>query len=217
MKTPSDTTPKRPYMHFIYLVSWVVYFALYFLTERFIPAENCYSVHIFLDDWIPFCEYFVIPYVLWYLWLIATVVYLLVRNIPGFCRFQTYIIITQILAFSAYILFPTRQDLRPDAFPRENILSTLVKGIYQADTNTGVCPSLHVAYAIGMASAWSKEHVSQVWKSIAQIMMVLICLSTVFIKQHSALDFFMALPVCLIAEHMAYRRCKKSGSYSRIL
>ena len=217
MKTPSNTTRKRPYVHLFFLLSWVLYFALYFLTERFIPAENCYSLHIFLDDWIHFCEYYVIQYVFWYLLLAATVVYLLIRNIPGFCRFQTYIIITQILAFSAYILFPTRQDLRPTAFPYENIWSKLVEQIYQADTNTGVCPSLHVAYSIAMASAWRKEPVSRIWKGITQIMMALICLSTVFIKQHSALDFIMALPVCLIAERIAYGRYKKSGTDSLIL
>ena len=33
---------------------------------------------------------------------------------------------------------------------------------------------------------------------------VFICLATMFIKQHSAVDFFVALPVCLLAEGIAY-------------
>ena len=34
---------------------------------------------------------------------------------------------------------------------------------------------------------------------------IMICLSTMFIKQHSAVDLFAAIPVCLIAEGFVYR------------
>ena len=36
------------------------------------------------------------------------------------------------------------------------------------------------------------------------VLAVMITLSTLFIKQHSAVDFFAALPVCLLAEGIAY-------------
>ena len=36
------------------------------------------------------------------------------------------------------------------------------------------------------------------------VSVILICLSTMFIKQHSAVDFFAALPVCLLAEIIVY-------------
>ena len=32
-------------------------------------------IHSLADDRIPFCEYFIIPYVLWYFFLIGTVIY----------------------------------------------------------------------------------------------------------------------------------------------
>ena len=54
------------FSHLKLLFGWVVYFAFYFLTEKAIPAENCHVVHMFLDDLIPFCEWFLIPYVFWY-------------------------------------------------------------------------------------------------------------------------------------------------------
>ena len=38
------------------------------------------------------------------------------------------------------------------------------------------------------------------------VAVILICLSTMFIKQHSAVDFFAALPVCLLAEGIVYGR-----------
>jgi len=104
-----------------------------------------------------------------------------------------------------YILFPSRQDLRPLFFERDNFLTQCIALLYAADTNTGVCPSLHVAYSIGIASVWLKEKSASVyWKVFVVIAVILICLSTMFIKQHSAVDFFAALPVCIMAELLIY-------------
>ena len=33
---------------------------------------------------------------------------------------------------------------------------------------------------------------------------IMICLSTMFIKQHSVIDMFAAIPVCLLAEYIVY-------------
>ena len=145
------------FSHLKLLWGWVVYFVLFFLTENLIPAENCYPVHIPLDDMIPFTEVFVIPYALWYLLVVWSLVYFALYNVDNFKNLQTYIIITQVFAMTAYILFPTRQDLRPEVFARDNIFTQIVGFIYSMDTNTGVCPSLHVAYSIGIASTWLRE------------------------------------------------------------
>ena len=58
------------YRHLLLLLGWVGYFVLYFLTENLIPSEQCYPVHCWLDDVVPFCEWFVIPYVSWYLLIV---------------------------------------------------------------------------------------------------------------------------------------------------
>ena len=42
--------------HLLYLLGWVGYFILYFLTENLIPYEKCYPVHCWLDHVIPCCE-----------------------------------------------------------------------------------------------------------------------------------------------------------------
>lgn len=193
------------YSHLKYLLGWVGYFIMYFLTENLIPAERCYPVHCRLDDLIPFCEVFLIPYVFWYVYIVISLLYFALYNPDGFKRLMTFIIVTQVVAMAIYILFPSRQDLRPTEFARDNILTQLVGMLYSVDTNTGVCPSLHVAYSIGIVSAWLKEKdVRKAWKVFVIIAAILICLSTMFIKQHSALDFFAALPLCLLAEIIAY-------------
>lgn len=195
------------YSHLKYLLGWVGYFILYFLTENLIPAENCYPVRCWLDDMIPFCELFVIPYVFWYGLIVISLLYFALYSPDSFKKLMTFIIVTQVVAMAIYIAFPTRQDLRPEMFERDNILTGIMGLIYAFDTNTGVCPSLHVAYSIGIASTWLKyKDTSKRWKSFVVAAVVLICLSVAFVKQHSVIDILAALPVCLLAEAIAFGR-----------
>lgn len=96
------------YRHLFLLLGWVGYFILYLLTENLIPAENCYPVHCALDDMVPFCEWFIIPYVSWYFLIIGSLAYFLFYSVDSFRNMQTYIIITQIIAMTVYIVFPNR-------------------------------------------------------------------------------------------------------------
>ena len=194
------------FSHLKLLLGWIGYFALYFLTENLIPVEKCHDIHCGLDDIIPFCEAFLIPYVFWYLLIVISLLYFLLYNVDSFKKLQTYIIITQVVAMAIYIIYPSCQNLRPTEFPRDNFLTDCVGILYSLDTNTGVCPSLHCAYSIGIASVWLREkNVSKLWKTFVVIAVILICLSTMFIKQHSAVDFFAAIPVCLLAEILVFK------------
>ncbi|MBQ9915428.1 MAG: phosphatidic acid phosphatase [Clostridia bacterium] len=194
------------FSHLKLLWGWVGYFVLYFLTENLIPAEKCHVIHCALDDIIPFCEWFLLPYVFWYGLIVFSLGYFALYDVDSFKKLQTYIIITQVLAMAVYIIYPSCQNLRPPVFPRDNFLTDCLGFIYAFDTNTGVCPSLHCAYSIGIASVWLRaKDVSSIRKGFVAFSCLLICLSTMFIKQHSAVDFFAALPVCLLAEILVFK------------
>lgn len=198
------------FSHLKLLIGWFGYFTLYFLTETLIPREYCTPVRCFLDDLIPFSEWFVVPYVLWYLLVAGSLLYFALYHVGSFRNLSVYITVTQVLAMTIYILFPNRQDLRPAIFPRDNILTQIVAFLYTIDTSTNVCPSLHVAYSIGIASVWRKEHgVSILWKILIVVFAISVCFSTVFIKQHSVLDGIAALPICLFAEWFVFYRKKR--------
>ena len=193
------------FSHLKLLIGWAAYFALYFLTENLIPEERCHLVHTRLDELIPFCEYFVIPYVFWYLLVFGTLLYYLFYDVDSFEKLQTFIMITQAAAMLVYICWPNRQDLRPEIFPRENCFTRIISLIYAFDTPTGVCPSLHVAFSIGIASVWLKDKSAPVlWKSFVVFAVITICIATVMIKQHSVVDTFAALPVSLLAEGIVF-------------
>ncbi len=197
------TSPQ--FRHLFWLLGWVGYFILYFLTENLIPVEDCYPVWCPLDDVISFNELFVIFYVGWYALIVWSLGYFLLFNVENFKGLQKFIIVTQAVAMICYILFPTRQDLRPAEFPRENILTWIMGIIYRLDTSTGVCPSLHVAYSVGIASTWLKEKDASKWtRAFAVIFSMGVCVSVAFVKQHSVVDIFAAIPVCILAEVLVY-------------
>lgn len=189
------------FSHLKLLVGWLGYFAMYFITEYLNPNNSGTAVSCSLDYKIPFLEIFVIPYVGWYLLIAVSLLYFALYNVENFKRLQIFIIVTQIAAMIIYITFPNFQPLRPDVYPRDNFLTDIVALLQTADTNSNVCPSLHVAYSIGIASIWLKEKDAKWWiKTLIVIFCILVCLSTAFIKQHSVIDGLVAIPVCILAE-----------------
>ena len=193
------------FSHVKLLWGWIAYFAMYVLTERLIPAESCHLVHCALDDAIPFCEYFAVFYVGWYAFVFFSLLYYFLFDTDCFRGLQKFIIVTQLGAMLCYILFPSRQDLRPLFFERDNLFTQTMALIYRIDTPTGVCPSLHAAYAIAISSGVLKDPRARRGVKLGVVLFTVgVCASVCFVKQHSALDVLAALPLCLLAELVAY-------------
>ncbi len=198
------------FAHAWLLVGWIVYFALYFLTENLIPPERCHVIHCRLDDMIPFCEAFVLVYVGWYLLVAGALAYTFFYDVDAFRHLQVYLMITQAVAMVCYIVYPSIQDLRPAVFPRQNVFTWVLGLLYAFDTPTGVCPSLHVAYSLGILSTALRDRTLGGWSKAALAVFVLaVCLAVCFVKQHSVLDVAAALPVCLLAELLVYGRKRR--------
>ncbi len=181
-------TPK--FNHLFLVLFWPVYLTGFMLTEKFVVPT--YDVYCPLDDLIPFCELFVIPYVLWYAILAFVSLYTLFCDVPAFKSLYKFLFVSCFFTFAIYIIFPNMQNLRPTEFARDNLLIDIMKGLYAADTNTNVCPSLHVVFSMGMLFAvWNTKHFdSTAWRIANTAIAVTICLSTVFLKQHSVIDIF---------------------------
>ncbi|MBQ9686937.1 MAG: hypothetical protein IJV41_10410, partial [Oscillospiraceae bacterium] len=193
------------FRHVKLLGGWIFYFAMYFITENLIPASKCHPIHCFLDDLIPFNEFFVIFYVFWYFLVFGSLLYYFLYDVDKFSKLQTFIIITQVVAMACYVLYPSRQDLRPAVFERQNALTALMGFIYAFDTSTGVCPSLHVAYSMGILSVGLKDPALPKWvKALLLFVVLMICAAVCFVKQHSAVDVVAALPVCVLAEYLTF-------------
>ncbi len=193
-----------------YLWAWLLSMGAFLLCEAFIDEADCYAVVSPLDGLLPFSEVFVIFYVLWYFLILGSLIWFAIFSGRGFGNFLKYMTVCQAVGVIIFILWPNKQELRPEVLPRENIFASLVGLIHSVDTNTNVCPSMHVCYSVALASVWHREAKSDLTRMIYKILAVLISISTVMIKQHSVVDVFVALPVCAISEAATYY-----GSFER--
>ena len=98
-----------------------------------------------------------------------------------------FIILTYSFALVTYLLFPNCQHLRPTLLGGD-LLTRFTAKLYAADTNTNVCPSIHVigSFAVYFAARDIRRFRAKGWRLGFLTMAVLISLSTVFLKQHSA-------------------------------
>lgn len=206
------------FSHLLLLLFWPLYGIIFFLLEA-VWIRDCHFVYSFIDDYIPFCELFVIPYYFWFVFLIGMSVYSLLFDIGTFKKYMWYIILTYSLTILIYILYPTAQGLRPAEFTRNNILTNIVEKLYNFDTNTNVCPSLHVIGSFSvMFAAWNDKGLSSRKIRIGFVIAtILISLSTVFLKQHSIIDVATAVILSFACYPVIFKRnliSKKLGLFS---
>lgn len=196
------------FCHLKLLLYWPVFGLFFLIVERLWIRQSYFPVYCSLDDAIPFCEYFLIPYLFWFVFLVGIHIYTLLFDVEAFRKLMKFIMVSYSAAMLIYILFPNCQELRPILFERDNLFTRFMTGFYQFDTNTNVCPSIHVIGSVAvMLCAWnSRQFSSPGWRLVFGIAAFLISISTVFLKQHSILDILAAIPICVIAYLMVYRR-----------
>lgn len=195
-----------------YKHAWVLlYFPIYMLwftwLERTVTKE--YTVlHIRLDDMIPFAEIFVIPYFLWFAYIFLTVAYFFFTDRNDFYHCTAYLFIGMTICLLIYTIWPNGHDLRPDmSTGRDNIFIRIMSWLYTTDTCTNVCPSIHAFNSIGACIAIFRSNrlkSKKALRSFILILTVLICMSTVFLKQHSIVDVFAACGLGLVMYLLVY-------------
>lgn len=177
------------YSHVKLLLFWPSFGIVFYILERVWIRDGYHIMSCSLDAHIPFCEWFVIPYFFWFIFIIGMHIYTLLYDVPTFQKFIRYIAITYWASVAVYILFPNCQEFRPVEFTRDNWM-------------------VHVVGSMAvMFAAWhSKKFSTRGWKIAFGIMAFVISVSTVFLRQHSVLDLLAAVPICLIAAYIVYGR-----------
>lgn len=190
-----------------WVFSYFFFYLIWFVILEKTVVKNYTVMHVQLDDRIPFQEIFVIPYFLWFLYIAAVVFYFFFTSKEDFYKCTAFLFIGMTVCLIIYTIWPNGQDLRPEVFPRENILTTWIKWLYLTDTPSNVCPSIHVFNSIGahIAIVNSKHLRNKKWVCrISLLLAVLISLSTVFIKQHSVLDGFCSIILSIVMYLLIY-------------
>lgn len=206
------------------LLYWPIHTVIYMILNKLTPSMNYHIMYSPTDDKIPFIEYFVLPYDLWFFYIAAVLIYFLWKNKKDYLRTSFMLITGMAVSTLICFIYPSMHELRPVVFERQNICVELVKMLYETDEPAVLFPSMHVLVSCLLAvSLWTAECMKG--KTAARIagtvLSVLICMATVFIKQHSILDVYFALilfvPICLVTYLFSRkaRRRSKDAAISR--
>ena len=182
----------------------------YLMTFHYLEQRNV-AVHIIqgkLDNLIPFCEYFIIPYLLWFGYVAFTVLYFaFLKKGKEEYKQLCFTLLSGMVAFIiiSYI-YPNGQNLRP-VLDGNNLFEQLVMNLHQTDTPTNILPSLHVFHSVACCIALVKNDMIQKKKGITiftYVLTISIVLSTMFLKQHSIIDVVMALTMNGVCYYLFY-------------
>lgn len=197
------------YKHAIIILYFPIYMIWFILLEQRDDVKFM-DIHCFIDDMIPFCEYFIIPYLLWFAYVAVSLIFLFfqTKHIDDFYKCAAILVMGMTTSLIIYTFFPNAQSMRPTTFDRDNIFTKVISVLYATDTDTNVCPSIHVynSIAIHIAIAGSNYFKDKKWlKNSSLVLCILICLSTLFLKQHSFVDLVCAVLLYAFYYILIYR------------
>lgn len=198
----------RKYKHAIPLIIYgIIYLSWFHHLEETVTSR--YNViHVSLDDRIPFCEIFVVPYLLWFAYVAVVVGYFFLHDRNDYFRIFIFLCTGMTVFLLISTLWPNGHHLRPSTMQRDNIFTQIVSALYRADTPTNLWPSIHVYNSLGCHIAVMNSHRLKSHKGIivgSFILCVSIIMSTMFIKQHSVFDVATAFIMAAIMYGIVYR------------
>nr|WP_317284051.1 phosphatase PAP2 family protein [uncultured Sellimonas sp.] len=216
-------TFKTKLKHFFirYKHAWVfsyilIYMPWFLYLEKHVTVDsNFHVIHTVIDEHIPFIEFFIVPYLLWFAFIAVTFIWFFFYDVSGFYKMAAYLFTGMTIFLIISTIFPNGLDLRPTHFQRDNIFVDMVKMLYKADTPTNVLPSIHVFNTIGVCIAIS--HSKKLWNNKiirygSLILGISIILATMFLKQHSIVDVAAAGCMAIILYPVVYARERKKES-----
>jgi len=112
--------------------------------------------------------------------------YLAVADYKSYFRLIMGIAAGMAICFAIYLIFPTTVP-RPEVTGND-IFSRLVRFVYSRDNPYNCFPSIHVLDTVLATLFMWKSSRSGILKGIALPSCILICVSTLFVKQHYILD-----------------------------
>lgn len=177
--------PKYAYVPL--LLAMLMNFIAYYCTPLITNSMIHYDASIFVDNYIPFFPFFILFYLFAYVqWVIGYI--MIARESRTVCYYVILAdIIAKILCLIFFLIFPTT-IVRP-AVSSDNFWLSLTNFIYQLDAPINLFPSIHCLESwICFRGSVLLKKVPKWYKYFMFITTILVCLSTVFVKQHVLLD-----------------------------
>lgn len=183
---------------FTYFIPYLIWFHL--LEQHAVPK---FFTHCGLDDLVPFCAWFLIPYLLWFPYIAVGMASTYLRDRQEFVKLCIRLFTGMTICLLIYTFFPSGQLLRPDLSTSNGLLEQITGMIYGIDDSSNVCPSIHVYNTLCVHytfCTWEETKKRKPLLVASWVLTVLIIASTVLLKQHSVIDGFAAVGLWLLVE-----------------
>lgn len=198
----------KTYSHGLFAIVYGILYLTWFFIIEHTNTTNYQIIHMPIDDKIPFVEFFVIPYFMWFAYIATVIVLLVFTDKEEYFRTALFLATGMTIFLIISTLWPNGHELRPTVMPRDNFFTHLIAGLYKTDTATNLWPSIHVFNSIGAhlgvrnCKLFKKNIVV---KALSFILCISIILSTMFIKQHSVFDVLTGIGMAIILYILVYR------------
>lgn len=201
----------KKYHYACFLILYAVVYMLCFQYLEHRTGVIYHIIHCSLDQYIPFCEYFIIPYYLWFVYMFIMCFYFVIINREDRdCKNLLFTLCGGMTVFLIVSFFyPNGLQLRPVTMTNDSVFTKLVSFLYHADTATNVLPSIHVYNSITVYCAIKQCQRLKKYKKFrifTLILTILIVLSTLFLKQHSIIDVSAGLLMAAFFQGCLYQK-----------
>lgn len=157
-----------------------------------------------IDNAIPIIPIFAIIYIYAFIFWVCAPVVVSLSGKENFKKFAIGQSIAYFIGFVVYIFLPTYMDRASEGIIEyaTNGNHWLLKTIYSFDGGNyafNLCPSYHCLTSVySFLAVYKLDGVSLWYKVYSCIVAVLICLATLFIKQHYFLDLVFGVTIAIV-------------------
>ena len=166
---------------------------MYFGCEYF--QSGFHDVKRDIDDKIPFVEWSVLVYVLWFPLIALFPIVLFYVNEEAYVFYITAMFMEVVLSVICYMIYPTTfKRPKPSDKLSGKLMAIVFKGSYRG---VNCAPSLHCSscYLIIFTALMAMHNVAGI---ISIIVAVAIVISTMTTKQHTVIDVLSAIPMFVV-------------------
>lgn len=193
MASPLDFIKENKYsLWLLYLPFYLAYFAM--LQLRNVPEESVCIIETPLDRMIPTVPFFFIPYGFW--WVLfpgALLFFLFFGTKRDFLKLCFILFGGYTICMVVYTVWPNGLNLREE-LEGSGIFEKAVLWLRSIDPPRNVCPSMHVSSTVAIDIVVRQcDYIETRFKNLETLTAVLICLATLFIKQHSIIDVLLGI------------------------
>lgn len=191
--------PIPRYAYIPLIVTPATNFFVYYFSRVIARDMRHYDLSLPIDRVIPFVGFFMLIYVLAYVQWFAGYILIGRENRRACYFFCAADIIAKLICFVLFIALPTSMD-RPDAaVAGSGPLYFLTKLIFSLDPPNNLFPSIHCLESwFCLRAAFAMKKPPRWYRSVSVVFTLLVCASTVFVRQHVVVDILGGIVVAEI-------------------